>query len=851
MNIPSDQLPNYATLVLNALKRVTKVDYEYIEDYLQKVKLRIENSSRGMTRIRLKTILNNLGYSRRSKQFIDAFNYTVQKLGINTDQNLDLSIPQDALISFTLNGVEEDESNYPQKENSVQEVFHINEDFLNYLFDFGSSEEYERFQACLHNNKPMGIFLVPENTDFFSDILEKVLVYEIIRRRQYKLEVMENELDLNSSTLQFGTMVMADENLEDSTKGNSWSKSNIYHFNCNIMSDVILGTTGKEIIGSEKFNDQFNQLAFYSNKYLSRQFFILFHCPSKYQIDSEQREDIFGDLVDKVSEKLPYVFTLRCKYKDDQSIDKLTRKKIIDHFKLLLEVPNYLNGLEDMTLHEAFVELQKTQTAMESQILLSITPEYFNKLRWGYESDEHVYLKYFAIKNLEEKGYRLSDIYCEFEVSPNENKKGKRRPDVYIKDKVIVEVETLRGKATGDNVFLNLIKNILDKIDGWQEKLDEFWLVLPGFECSRNYCFVKKAQEIIERKLTDKYGSKVRFSVMAPDYEYHKLIQVNFDNIQYPALGVKGEKLFTNKRKTYETKKVVNQINFSSIIGLEEEKNRLLRIQKLNNMGVNSGIGGILFFGLPGCGKTLLAKAFANESERYFFQFSPADIQSVWIGQTQKNIKSIFSQAKAKSPSLLFIDELDSIAFNRNEQHAHTDQKATINQLLIELNNIKEHNVLVVAATNLISKIDSALKRSGRFDWKIPIFPPNEYERGNMFNYYLTILKRELLEKFKVEINLDFINFNELGVQSKRFNSSDIELLCNEIRQAILLEELGKDLTTNLVIYYIQRFNNQGLSLSKEDVEDFLSECSTQNIKSNKIRFLKEEWNINFPILEE
>ncbi|MEH2352401.1 ATP-binding protein [Nostoc sp.] len=91
----------------------------------------------------------------------------------------------------------------------------------------------------------------------------------------------------------------------------------------------------------------------------------------------------------------------------------------------------------------------------------------------------------------------------------------------------------------------------------------------------------------------------------------------------------------------------------------------------------------MLFYGLPGCGKTLLANAFANESGRYFFKFSPADIVSVWIGQSQKNIRDIFAQAKKKSPSLLFIDELDSIGFNCNEDNAHTDQKATINQLLI------------------------------------------------------------------------------------------------------------------------------------------------------------------------
>ncbi len=83
------------------------------------------------------------------------------------------------------------------------------------------------------------------------------------------------------------------------------------------------------------------------------------------------------------------------------------------------------------------------------------------------------------------------------------------------------------------------------------------------------------------------------------------------------------------------------------------------------------------------------------------------EISSMWLGQSKKNVRDIFTQARKKAPSVLFIDELDSIGFNRNNQHAHTDQKATINQLLIELNNIKDSDVIVIAATNYINGIDN------------------------------------------------------------------------------------------------------------------------------------------------
>ncbi len=246
---------------------------------------------------------------------------------------------------------------------------------------------------------------------------------------------------------------------------------------------------------------------------------------------------------------------------------------------------------------------------------------------------------------------------------------------------------------------------------------------------------------------------------------------------------------------------------------------------------------------MPGCGKTLLANAFANESGRYFLKFSPADIQSMWIGQSQKNLKDIFSQAKKKSPSILFIDELDSIGFSRSELQAHTDQKATINQLLIELNNIGDSNVIVIAATNYLTGIDNALKRSGRLDWKIPIFPPDAAERVELFKHYL----------FKTHINENIslitefarlIDYEALGKHSIRLTPSDIDLVCKEIKNDILLDEISAELTTSDVIYYIDNIREGGLSLTESQVSQFINECKSSSIKSPKLRILRKEWDI-------
>ncbi|MDF5706950.1 MAG: ATP-binding protein [Nostoc sp. S4] len=328
---------------------------------------------------------------------------------------------------------------------------------------------------------------------------------------------------------------------------------------------------------------------------------------------------------------------------------------------------------------------------------------------------------------------------------------------------------------------------------------------------------------------------------MTPDYKNHQLIPVSFDLISYPSFDLIKNPSF--KIKQVKLTLPVEPLDFKYVKGLNEEKSKLNKLLKIQLKGINSRVNGILFFGLPGCGKTLLANAFANESGRYFFKLSPSDIQSMWIGETQKNLRAIFAQAKKKAPSVVFIDELDSIGFSRHELHAHTDQKATINQLLIELNNIGEHDVIVIAATNYLSCIDNALKRSGRLDWKIPIFPPNASERTELFKHYLSLSKLSN----NISCSIDFwnlIDYEELGKESKKLTSSDIELICKEIINDILLDEISPQLTTSCVTSYIDNLREGNLTLVESQVLEFMNECKSLNIKSSKLELLKNEWNI-------
>jgi AAA+ superfamily predicted ATPase len=805
--------------------------------YLTSIKNELQRTGKAKKSLRVKSIMEYFGYQRRSQAFIDEFNNTLDHLGLCAEPVFDLYIPLDTKIDISLKGVEPSEEIFASKKNSqkLSEPIQVKQDFFYYLFDFGSDQEYERFQSCLDSNQPMGIFLIPKTVDFFSDIVVKVLNYELIRKFQYE-GTSENT---SSSVRQFATKIIDSDDDKENEKENPIQGANLFHFYCSTMTSVILGNTGLELLDSEKFDEQFEQISLALNKYNSTQSFILFHCPPISEIQAQQKEDTLGHLVDRVASKIPFTFTLRCKYSNEAAIEQ--KDEILAHFRLLLELPYYETDEDDVSLLNYFLELQKAQIQAESQLLLKMKPKHLYHLKWQEESSEYIYLKYFAIKTLESLGYELSHIGCEVELTSQDEENTDEdeyeeyqteKIEVYVKNKIVVEIETLKYQEHSDkNLFFDMIKRILRKSQVWPNKLESVWLVVPGFEIARNYYQLKKTKEILEYKLGEYYGDNFKIIIMTPDYEKHQLVPVSFEKINYPTFEYR-----VNKRGKITINPIVKQVklDFSYVKGLHEEKEKLTKLLKLQSKGYKGSIGGILFYGLPGCGKTLLANAFANESGRYFFKFSPADIVSVWIGQSQKNIRDIFAQAKKKAPSVLFIDELDSIGFSRNEDNAHTDQKATINQLLIELNNIKDSDVIVIAATNYLSGIDSALKRSGRLDWKVPIFPPNQEERAEIFKHYLS------------QINMNqLVNFEILAEQSVRFTSSDIELVCREVNNAVLLEEISSSLTTSDVITYIHNLQDGGLSLTQEQVKEFLDECKRLSVKNSKLETLRVEWGID------
>jgi cell division protease FtsH len=182
---------------------------------------------------------------------------------------------------------------------------------------------------------------------------------------------------------------------------------------------------------------------------------------------------------------------------------------------------------------------------------------------------------------------------------------------------------------------------------------------------------------------------------------------------------------------------------------------------------------GALLVGAPGTGKTLLAKAVAGEAKVPFFSLSGSDFVEMFVGVGASRVRDLFKQAKDKSPSIIFIDEIDAIgrARGRNNMTGSNDEREnTLNQLLTEMDGFgTDTNVIVVAATNRADVLDKALMRAGRFDRQIFVDLPDLNERRDIFKVHLKPLKKSR------GLDVEF-----LAKQTPGFSGADIANVCNE-----------------------------------------------------------------------
>merc|ERR1712021_149667 len=195
---------------------------------------------------------------------------------------------------------------------------------------------------------------------------------------------------------------------------------------------------------------------------------------------------------------------------------------------------------------------------------------------------------------------------------------------------------------------------------------------------------------------------------------------------------------------------------------------------------------GVLFYGPPGCGKTLLAKAIANECQANFISVKGPELLTMWFGESESNVRELFDKARQSAPCVLFFDELDSIANQRGSSSGDAGGAAdrVLNQLLTEMDGMgSKKTVFIIGATNRPDIIDSALMRPGRLDQLIYIPMPD-------FESRLSIL-RATLRKSPVSEDVDL---SYLASQTDKFTGADLTEICQTACKLAIREEIERDI---------------------------------------------------------
>ena len=264
-------------------------------------------------------------------------------------------------------------------------------------------------------------------------------------------------------------------------------------------------------------------------------------------------------------------------------------------------------------------------------------------------------------------------------------------------------------------------------------------------------------------------------NIMIPYFGGRLTFQVIGINPASDAVLITQRTLFTISEKGADVRGVP-QVNYEDIGGLREEIKKVREMIELplrhpeifEKLGVEAPKG-ILLYGPPGTGKTLLAKAVATESSAHFISISGPEIMSKFYGESEARLREIFKEAKEKSPTIIFIDEIDSIAPKREEVTGEVERRV-VSQLLSLMDGLEGRGkVIVIAATNRPNAIDPALRRPGRYDREIEIKVPDKIGR------------KDILEIHSRGMPLsDDVDISKLSAITHGFVGADLEGLCKE-----------------------------------------------------------------------
>ena len=291
-----------------------------------------------------------------------------------------------------------------------------------------------------------------------------------------------------------------------------------------------------------------------------------------------------------------------------------------------------------------------------------------------------------------------------------------------------------------------------------------------------------------------------------------------------------------SERIIEEEERGLNYITYEDVGGLDKEIQRVREMVELplrhpslfKHLGIDPPKG-VLLRGPPGCGKTLLAKAVANESEAHFISINGPEIMSKFYGESEKKLRKIFIEAEEKSPAIIFIDEIDAIAPKRETVTGEVERRV-VAQLLALMDGLHGRGkVIVIGATNRPNSLDPALRRPGRFDREIEIKVPNEKGRREVFQIHTRNMP---LDKK--------ISLKEFSQITHGFVGADIMAVCREAAMSALRRYLPKiDLESEVIDPELL----EQIEVTKEDFEDALKEILPSGIREVFVEVPNVPWD--------
>jgi len=308
---------------------------------------------------------------------------------------------------------------------------------------------------------------------------------------------------------------------------------------------------------------------------------------------------------------------------------------------------------------------------------------------------------------------------------------------------------------------------------------------------------LNKLQDIIDVENSDSWEVEYETSII--DNEIIKTpARINIKKREYYQVNYAGDVVKSSDNFSNENIKGKNRnipiVTFDEIGGIKEIIQEIREIIELpikytelfQHLSVKPHKG-ILLSGSPGCGKTLIAKAIANEVKAHFISVNGPELLSKWFGESEENLRKVFREANELQPTIVFFDEIDSIAQSRSSEESLQIKSSIVNQLLTLMDGVEDYGqVRVVASTNRPELLDSAILRPGRFDYKLKIHKPTKQGCIEIFRIHA----REM----PITETLDYIKF---GTLLEGLNGAEIAFIAREgayncLRRSLNIEEMIK-----------------------------------------------------------